>query len=142
MTPGSIDTTVPPSAEGCQAPREVLARVGDKWSVQIVLTLDAGPHRFNQLRRGIPGISQRMLTLTLRGLERDGLVERTSFDTVPPRVDYALTALGRSLAEPVRRLGAWAQANHTHIRAARTDFDERGGAARRSDPATLASASA
>src|SRR5580692_10729336 len=92
----------------CLATREVLNRVGDKWSVLIVGMLGDGPRRFNDLRRSIEGISQRMLTLTLRGLERDGLVKRTLFPTIPPRVDYELTELGRSLWEAVKPLGAWA----------------------------------
>ena len=81
----------------CRAISDVLARVGDKWSVLVVTRLGPGPMRFNELRRSIGGISQRMLTLTLRGLERDGLVTRTVFPTIPPRVDYALTPLGRDL---------------------------------------------
>ena len=79
----------------CRAVSDVLARVGDKWSVLVVTRLGGGPVRFNELRRSIGGISQRMLTLTLRGLERDGLITRTIFPTIPPRVEYALTALGR-----------------------------------------------
>src|SRR5258706_2822820 len=78
-------------AEDCRAVREVLSRVGDKWTVLVVSTLGDGPKRFNELRRALGSISQRMLTLTLRGLERDGLVTRTVFATVPPRVDYELT---------------------------------------------------
>ena len=87
--------------EECRAISEVLERVGDKWSVLVVVTLGDGSKRFSELRRQIASISQRMLTLTLRGLERDGLVSRTVFPTIPPRVDYELTALGRSLLEPV-----------------------------------------
>src|SRR4051794_27719365 len=85
----------------CKAISGVLARIGDKWSVLIVSRLGNGPMRFNELKRDIGGISQRMLTLTLRGLERDGLITRTVFPTIPPRVDYALTPLGCSLLEPV-----------------------------------------
>lgn len=88
----------------CRAISGVLARIGDKWSVLIVSRLGARPMRFNELKREIGGISQRMLTLTLRGLERDGLITRTIFPTIPPRVDYELTALGRSLLEPVMAL--------------------------------------
>src|SRR5437762_10409673 len=87
--------------EDCRAVSEVLARVGDKWTVLVVGVLGDGPKRFNELRRALGSISQRMLTLTLRGLERDGLVTRTMFPSIPPRVDYALTKLGRSLLEPV-----------------------------------------
>src|SRR5215469_14760640 len=96
----------------CIAVSDVLARVGDKWSVLVVTRLGAGPMRFNELRRTVGGISQRMLTLTLRGLERDGLVTRTVFPTIPPRVDYELTPLGQSLWKPVEALGAWARAHH------------------------------
>jgi DNA-binding HxlR family transcriptional regulator len=108
----------------CRAISDVLARIGDKWSVLVVSRLGAGPLRFNELRRSIGGISQRMLTLTLRGLERDGLVTRTVFATVPPRVDYALTALGRDLLEPVSALGAWAIRNQPKIARAREQFDQ------------------
>src|SRR6476661_744044 len=110
-------------AEDCRAVSEVLARVGDKWTVLVVSTLGEGPKRFNELRRALGSISQRMLTLTLRGLERDGLVTRTMFPTIPPRVDYELTKLGRSLLLPVGALGDWARANHAKIVEARRDFD-------------------
>ena len=107
----------------CRAVSDVLARIGDKWSVLVVSKLGAGPLRFNELRRSIGGISQRMLTLTLRGLERDGLITRTVFPTIPPRVDYALTALGRDLLTPVSALGAWAIRNQPKIASAREQFD-------------------
>ena len=107
----------------CRAISDVLARVGDKWSVLVVTRLGAGSMRFNELRRSIGGISQRMLTLTLRGLERDGLVTRTVFPTIPPRVDYALTSLGRDLLEPVSALGEWATRNQAKIARAREKFD-------------------
>jgi DNA-binding HxlR family transcriptional regulator len=107
----------------CRAIGDVLARVGDKWSVLVVTRLGEGPLRFNELRRAIGGISQRMLTLTLRGLERDGLVTRTAYPTIPPRVDYALTPLGRDLLEPVSALGAWALRNQAKIAKARERFD-------------------
>ena len=109
--------------EDCRAVSEVLDRVGDKWSVLVVATLGDGPKRFNELRRAIASISQRMLTLTLRGLERDGLVTRTMFPTIPPRVDYALTELGCSLLTPVNALGAWARQNRPKIQQARAQFD-------------------
>lgn len=109
----------------CQAVSAVLSRVGDKWSVLIVVLLGSRPRRFNELKRVIGGISQRMLTRTLRGLERDGLVTRTMFATIPPRVDYALTPLGRSLWTPVRALGVWAQANQAEIAKARESYDRR-----------------
>ena len=111
------------AAESCPAVREVLSRVGDKWSVLIVGLLHDGPKRFSALRREIDGVSQRMLTLTLRGLERDGLVSRTVEATVPPRVDYELTRLGRTLLEPVMELAAWAERNRVAIHEARSRFD-------------------
>jgi DNA-binding HxlR family transcriptional regulator len=107
----------------CRAVSEVLARVGDKWSMLVVVMLGDGPKRFNELRRSIGSISQRMLTLTLRALERDGLVTRTVFPTIPPRVDYALTELGRSLLTPVGALSAWALENRSRIQEARQRFD-------------------
>ncbi len=119
MSPRHIERT----HEGCLAAREVLNRVGDKWSVLIVAMLGDGPRRFTELKRNIEGISQRMLTLTLRGLERDGLVSRTVFPTIPPRVDYALTPLGVTLLEPVTALGAWANDNRLTIQEARAKFD-------------------
>jgi DNA-binding HxlR family transcriptional regulator len=115
-----------PHADGsCRAVASVLARAGDKWSVFVIMMLIDGPQRFNELKRKIGGISQRMLTLTLRGLERDGLVTRTVFPTIPPRVDYELTDLGRGLANPVQALGQWAFAHLPEIEAARTSFDVR-----------------
>ena len=115
-----------PHADGnCRAVASVLARVGDKWSVFVIMMLIDGPLRFNELKRMIGGISQRMLTLTLRGLERDGLVTRTVFPTIPPRVDYELTDLGRGLAEPVKALGNWAFEHLPEIQGARTTFDGR-----------------
>ncbi len=107
----------------CRAVSDVLARIGDKWSVLVVTRLGEGAMRFNELRRSIGGISQRMLTLTLRGLERDGLVTRTIFPIIPPRVDYALTPLGRDLLQPVSALGAWAIRNQPKIASAREKFD-------------------
>ncbi len=108
----------------CRAVSDVLSRIGDKWSVLVVTRLGGGPLRFNELRRAIGGISQRMLTLTLRGLERDGLITRTAYPTIPPRVDYALTPLGRDLLIPVSALGAWAIRNQPKIARAREQFDE------------------
>mgnify|MGYP000002914523 CR=1 FL=1 len=107
----------------CQAVNHILARVGDKWSMQVVMSLAEGSMRFNELRRQIDGISQRMLTRTLRGLERDGLVSRKVTPSVPPRVDYALTELGSSLRQPVLALGDWAVANREAIATARDAFD-------------------
>jgi DNA-binding HxlR family transcriptional regulator len=103
----------------------VLARVGDKWSVLIISLLGDGPRRFNEIKRMVGGISQRMLTLTLRGLERDGLVTRTVFPTIPPRVEYELTALGLSLWKPVEALGLWARNHRRDIEAANRRFDAR-----------------
>jgi DNA-binding HxlR family transcriptional regulator len=107
----------------CPAVREVLDRVGDKWSVLIIGKLGPGSQRFSELRRTIEGISQRMLTLTLRGLERDGLITRTVQPTVPPRVDYALTDLGRTLLEPILALAVWAAEHRTAIHTARERYD-------------------
>ena len=109
--------------EDCRAVSEVLSRVGDKWTVLVVGELGHGSKRFNELRRSLGSISQRMLTLTLRGLERDGLVTRTVFPTVPPRVDYELTRLGKSLLEPVNGLALWARQNRPVIQEARLRFD-------------------
>ena len=104
--------------------REVLDRVGDKWSTLIVLRLGQRTHRFNELHREIDGISQRMLTLTLRALVRDGLVSRTAYPTVPPRVDYQLTELGRTLLTPITALHEWAVAHRGDIRHARAHHDQ------------------
>src|SRR3982751_4378749 len=109
--------------EDCRAVSEVLSRVGDKWTVLVVSELGNGPRRFNEIRRALGSISQRMLTLTLRGLERDGLVTRTVFPTIPPRVDYELTELGQSLRCPIDALGEWAFANRDRVDAARARFD-------------------
>jgi DNA-binding HxlR family transcriptional regulator len=108
----------------CRTVTEILSRVGDKWSVQVVVQMGERPKRFNELRRSVTGISQRMLTLTLRGLERDGLVTRTVYPTIPPRVDYQLTGLGCSLLKTVRGLGEWAIQNRDEILEARRRFDE------------------
>ncbi len=108
----------------CRNVAPVLNRVGDKWSMLIVMILADGSKRFSELKRAIDGISQRMLTLSLRGLERDGLVSRTVTPTIPPRVDYELTELGRSLREPVQALGSWAFQHIACIRAAQQRFDQ------------------
>lgn len=113
----------------CQSVSEVLARVGDKWSVLVVSLLGGGPMRFSELRRAVDGISQKMLTTTLRSLERDGFCTRTVFPTVPPRVEYELTDLGRDLLVPVKALEDWAIANRQRVDAARRRFDSRGAAA-------------
>jgi DNA-binding HxlR family transcriptional regulator len=123
-------TTLIPSnlhvPEDCRAVSEVLARIGDKWTVLVVTVLGSSPKRFNEIRRGLGSISQRMLTLTLRGLERDGLATRTVYPTVPPRVEYELTKLGHSLLEPVSCLGLWARQNRAAIHEARRRFDAAG----------------
>jgi DNA-binding HxlR family transcriptional regulator len=111
----------------CRAISDVLARVGDKWSVLVVSKLGGGTKRFNELRREIGGISQRMLTLTLRGLERDGLVTRRIVPTSPPGVEYDLTALGRDLLQPVSALSAWAIRNQEKIEQSRAKFDAKPG---------------
>lgn len=111
----------------CKAISAVLARIGDKWTVLVVNLLGSGPKRFSEVRREVGGISQRMLTLTLRALERDGLVTRTVHPTNPPRVEYALTPLGLSLLEPVQALGAWAIGNQKTMEDARQRFDRANG---------------
>lgn len=118
------DKVPEPEAGGCVATREILDRIGDKWSLYIIASLANGTRRFNELRRGIDGISQRMLTLTLRGLERDGLILRTMYPTIPPRVDYELTELGRTLLAPVMALVNWANDNQFAIAEAHRHFDE------------------
>ena len=117
MSPAKIHTV-----EECKI-REILDRVGDKWSMLVLNILGGGPQRFSALRRAIEGISQRMLTRTLRLLERDGLVSRTVYPTVPPQVEYALTPLGCTLQEPVRALATWAGAHQAEVLAARARFD-------------------
>jgi DNA-binding HxlR family transcriptional regulator len=107
----------------CRAVGEILSRVGDKWSVLVVMNLSQGTQRFSELRDKIGGISQKMLTATLRGLERDGLVTRTIYPTIPPRVEYELTDLGRDLTVPVIALGKWALQNQGRIAAARAAYD-------------------
>ena len=114
-----------PGTPQCMAVRNVQSLVGDKWSLLLIRYLADGSMRFSELKRTIEGISQRMLTLTLRHLERDGLVSRTVTPTVPPRVDYALTHLGRTLREPVSALSNWAAKNQEKMQAARDAFDRR-----------------
>ncbi|MBW8484098.1 winged helix-turn-helix transcriptional regulator [Actinomadura parmotrematis] len=110
--------------------REILARIGDKWSLEVIALLGDRPHRFSELRRGIDGISQRMLTVTLRGLERDGIVDRTVTPVTPPRVDYALTDLGRTLLCNVVSLFGWVEDHLGEIDKARLEFDLRDAEAR------------
>jgi DNA-binding HxlR family transcriptional regulator len=118
---------MPPGAEAqmlAKCPvRDVLDRIGDKWSVLILKNLEAGPRRFGALRRMIGDISQRMLTQTLRELQRDGLIQRTVYPTVPPSVDYRLTKLGQSLMDPLEQLVQWSDRHHAKIHKARATFD-------------------
>jgi DNA-binding HxlR family transcriptional regulator len=131
-TPATIGTPAalgpPPPVNECQA-RDVLDLVGDKWSLYVVSTLGGGPRRFTELRRSIDGISQRMLTVTLRGLERDGIVTRTVYEVVPPRVSYELTTLGITLLEAVLPIITWSTGNLSQINAARAEYDLRTGRA-------------
>jgi DNA-binding HxlR family transcriptional regulator len=123
-----MDMTAPahsPTSPGCRKVSQVLARVGDKWSILVVMVLRDRPRRFNEIKRTVDGISQQMLTRTLRGLERDGMVNRAVFPTNPPQVEYALTMLGRSLSGPVLALGHWAHDNMAAIDIARAAFDAR-----------------
>lgn len=114
-----------PTADRCQATREILDRVGDKWSIFTVLALNGSPKRFNEIKRTIGIVSQRMLTLTLRGLERDGLVTRTVTPSIPPRVDYELTKMGYKLVTAIKPLVKWAETTRPAVEAARTKFDRK-----------------
>ena len=118
MKPANLHET-----SSCRAVSEILQRIGDKWSLLVVRQLGDGPMRFNELRHSIGSISQKMLTTTLRTLERDGFVTRTVFPTIPPRVDYELTDLGRELEIPVKGLANGAIVNMGRIREARQRFD-------------------
>ena len=109
----------------CRKVRQILARIGEKWSMLVVMLLREGPRRFNDIKRNTGGISQQMLTRTLRGLERDGMVTRTIFPTSPPQVEYNLTELGRSMSEPVLAFGLWVQEHLPEIDVARHRFDQR-----------------
>jgi len=115
----------------CQTVSEMLARLGDKWTVLVIMMLGDGPQRFTELKYGVVGISQRMLTLTLRKLERDGVVQRTAFAEIPPRVEYQLTPLGQTLITPVMALADWAVTNHDAIAANQSRYDETPTARRR-----------
>jgi DNA-binding HxlR family transcriptional regulator len=121
----------------CGAMADILNRIGDKWSVMVVGFLNRRTMRFNELRHAIGGISQRMLTLTLRNLERDGLVTRTVYPEIPPRVEYALTDLGRTLTEPLDALWNWAATHQDAVKGAREAYDAR---SRGDEPAALQAA--
>ena len=128
MSAGNTSVTAEIERTGsCTAVTEVLSRIGDKWSMQVVMRLGEKSYRFNELLRAVDGISQRMLTRTLRSLERDGLVLRTVTPTKPPRVDYSLTDLGRSLHCPVVTLGKWAMQQQEAILSARAAYDQGAG---------------
>src|SRR6267142_1457997 len=113
------------NTEDCRALSSILARVGDNWTVLIVVLLGDGPKRFNEIKRKVGGISQRMLTFTLRGLERDGLVKRTVYPTTPQRVDYELTKLGSTLWDAIEPLSSWAQGHVSEILISRKKFDRK-----------------
>ncbi len=117
-------TTAKGPRPDCRGVSEVLNRVGDKWTVQVVVALHERPRRFNEIKRGVNGISQQLLIKTLKTLERDGMVERTVRSSTPPQVQYALTSLGCSLAEPVRHLAEWALAHLGAIHDSRMRFDK------------------
>ena len=115
------------SPEERRAFTDILAHIGDKWTVLVVGVLSLGPMRYSQISKLVEGVSQRMLTLTLKSLERDGLVTRTVYPTNPPRVDYELTERGKTLIVPLHSLWTWAQANRTAVEGARLDFDQQRG---------------
>lgn len=120
-----MNVTVPLNENpACGAVSEIVGRIGDKWTVLVVTVLHDRPRRFNDIKRSVGGISQQMLTRTLKNLERDGLVDRKVFATKPPQVEYALTALGKSLSDPVRQLGRWARENIVTIQLNRSLYDE------------------
>lgn len=119
---GAPGATTGTTISGCRI-REILDRVGDKWSLFVISCLGDGPRRFTHLKQSVDGISQRMLTVTLRGLERDGIVRRTVFPVMPPRVDYELTSLGRTLLDATGALIAWADAHLDEVDQARARYD-------------------
>ena len=119
MKPGYLHGT------DCRPVAEILSRIGDKWSVMLVMELHSGTKRFSELRRTLHGISQKMLTRTLRNLERDGLVKRTVYHVVPPRVEYALTPLGETLSELLQEICTWAETHFAEIEGARVEYDHK-----------------
>lgn len=120
------ETIFPVGHTDCRQISEILSRIGDKWTVLIIMALHPRSRRFNEIKRTINGISQQMLTRTLKNLERDGMVSRTVHPTVPPQVEYALTDLGRSLSAPVGAMGHWARANLEDINRQRASYDASG----------------
>lgn len=120
-----MDVTVSHAEADCRGVSEVLSRVGDKWTIQVVVALRLGARRFNGIKREVNGISQQMLTRTLKTLERDGMVERTVHHSTPPQVEYTLTPLGHSLSETVRQLADWAAAHRKKIEDNRLQYDAR-----------------
>jgi DNA-binding HxlR family transcriptional regulator len=130
LGPGHTDVTVKDISDvlrECRSVAPILSQVGDKWTVLIIVTLKHGPRRFNEIKRSVTGISQQMLTRTLKALERDGMVIRTTFSTNPPQVQYELSDLGRSLSTPVLALGTWVRDNILEIEAARLRYEKRNG---------------
>lgn len=126
-TEGDADPFQWDTREDCEV-RQILDRIADKWSLLVIALLDDRTLRFSELRREIDGVSQRMLTQTLRQLERDGIVRRTVYPVVPPRVDYNLTPMGSSLHETIRALVTWTEAHQDEIAAARSAYDARAAA--------------
>ncbi|SFJ88548.1 transcriptional regulator, HxlR family [Bosea sp. OK403] len=120
-----MDMTAKAAGADCRAVSEILSRVGDKWTIQVVVALRSGSQRFNGIKRRVGGISQQMLTRTLKTLERDGMVERTVRHTTPPQVEYMLTPLGHSLSETARHLADWAAAHQRVIAGNRLQYDAR-----------------
>jgi DNA-binding HxlR family transcriptional regulator len=116
-----------PLHQDCQKVSQILARIGEKWSMLVVMLLRDGSRRFNDIKRNTAGISQQMLTRTLRGLERDGIVTRTILPASPPQVEYSLTELGHSMSEPVLALGQWVRGHIAEFEAARVQYDQRNG---------------
>lgn len=120
-----MDVTVKAAGADCRGVSEILSRIGDKWTIQVVVALRSGAQRFNAIKRRVDGISQQMLTRTLKTLERDGMIVRTVRHTTPPQVEYALTPLGHSLSESVRHLAVWAAAHREAIADNRMRHDNR-----------------
>lgn len=122
-----MNMSAPNAQNECRGVKEILSLIGEKWTIQVVVALRLGPRRFNEIARQVSGISQQMLTRTLKTLERDGIVERTVHTSTPPRVEYSLTPLGHSLAENVRQLAEWATAQQKIIDENRLQYDTAGG---------------